>query len=405
MIVNIHFVLTQDLSSPSGFGRYLPWAKELVRLGHKVRISTTHSNYKSLSAKKCIQDGVEVEYVAQMHVYKEGTKKIYFSIHELIWKVLISTIQLCLSVFKYPSAVLIVGKPHPMNSLAGLLGSLRWSCPLIIDVDDDEEHSGNFKYLWQKKIIGWTQKNVPKMANLVTTNTIYMKRRLMSYGIPRERIVYLPNGIQATQDISLPKERILYLREKLKLGNKKVVLFLGSISLINHPINLLVEAFEILRQAYPSVVLLLVGGGESIDEVKKLLSDKGLEKDVYLVGKVPPEKVREYYALADVSVDPVYDDIAARGRCPLKLFESWIYGVPFVTGDVGDRRVLAGTPPAIYLCKSGDPHALATGILEILADESISRSLVSLGKERVKNFYWDRLVLEFEKHLRSFAIR
>ncbi len=46
--MKIHFLLTQDLESPSGLGRYAPMARELVALGHQVRVSALHSAYDEL---------------------------------------------------------------------------------------------------------------------------------------------------------------------------------------------------------------------------------------------------------------------------------------------------------------------------------------------------------------------
>lgn len=398
-------ILTQDLSSPSGLGRYLPWARELSRMGHQVRILATHSNYKALSPKKLRLDGIEVEYVGQMHVMKEGVKKLYFSPLKLIWIVLESTLKLSLAVLKYPSDVIIVGKPHPMNGIAGILGSKRWRCLLVVDVDDDEENSGNFKHKWQQKIIGCFQRLLPKWADLVTTNTHYMRQKLQRFGVSPHRIHYLPNGVDPARYPPVSNKDILILRDKLGATNKKVILYLGSIGLVNHPLHLLIEAYGKVHQHDPQTTLLLVGGGESIDDVKSLVKEKGLESSVIMVGRVPPEEVVKYYAIADVSVDPVYDDPAARGRCPLKLFESWICGVPFVTGDVGDRRLLAGAPPAIKLCAPGDPESLAQGILDVLNDERSSTLIAQLGKERVRNFIWSKLISQFYETLVSSAMR
>ncbi|MEM3485587.1 MAG: glycosyltransferase family 4 protein [Candidatus Methanomethyliaceae archaeon] len=403
--MNFNFILTQDLSSPGGLGRYLPWAQELTRLGHRVRILATHSNYKALPQKKLWVDDVEVVYVSQMHVIKGGAKKFYFSPLRLIWVALESTLKLSLAALKYPSDVIIVGKPHPMNGIAGILGSKRWRCLLVVDVDDDEENSGNFKYKWQQKVIGSFQRLLPGWADLVTTNTHYMRQKIQRFGVSPSRIYYLPNGVDPARFPSVSNNEVLTLRDKLGAINKKIILYLGSIGLVNHPLHLLIEAYAKVHQFNPQTILLLVGGGENIDDVKSLVKEKGLESSVILVGRVPPEEVANYYAIADVSVDPVYDNPAARGRCPLKLFESWICGVPFVTGDVGDRRLLAGVPPAIKLCAPGDPEALAASILDVLNNKELSNTIAQLGKERVPNFYWSNLVSQFHETLISSTMR
>lgn len=395
MSKKIHFILTQDLSSPGGLGRYFPWAEELVRSGFTVRISALHSNYRRLEKKKFTLNGVKVEYVSQMHVLKQGSNKLYFSLPELFVTVLRATIALSLASLKHPADIIIVGKPHPMNGIAGILGRMRWKSSLFVDIDDDEENSGNFKYIWQKKVVKWFQNRLASWANFVTTNTIYMKEKLILLGIQSHKIYYFPNGVDPSKFITPSNEDITNLRKKIGVDGKKVILFVGSISITNHPLHLLIQAFIKLRQIDPQVVLLVVGGGEDFEKVKDFIQGNNLEKEVLLLGKVPHEEVSKYYAIADVSVDPVYDDLAARGRCPLKLFESWECGVPFVTGDVGDRRLLAGKPPAIKICQPGDPDSLALSIYEVLTDNKQASSLIEQGKIQVKSYYWTHIVQKF----------
>jgi hypothetical protein len=71
---NITFLLTQDLESPSGLGRYLPLAKNLSKQGILVSILALHANFEDLKDQTLLIDNVKITYVAQMHVKKEKTK-------------------------------------------------------------------------------------------------------------------------------------------------------------------------------------------------------------------------------------------------------------------------------------------------------------------------------------------
>jgi len=95
-----------------------------------------------------------------------------------------------------------------------------------------------------------------------------------------------------------------------------------------------------------------------------------------------------YYRLADVSVDPVNDTLADRGRCPLKIFESWQMGIPVVTSDVGDRKILAGDPPAIKLAQPGSIGDLARKIQDVLDTRLLAEKLVTTGLQRSENYKW-----------------
>ena len=175
-----------------------------------------------------------------------------------------------------------------------------------------------------------------------------------------------------------------------------MVVYVGSLSLPSHPVDLLVKAFASVHAALPETALVLVGGGEDFDTLQRLVCSLGLETAVHLCGRVPPDQAPLYYQMADVSVDPVHDDDAARGRSPLKLFESWASQVPFVTADVGDRGVLLGSPPAGILSRPGDPDSLAESILQILQNPALASELRQRGLERAALYTWERLAEQFK---------
>ncbi|MGW8252136.1 MAG: hypothetical protein ACWGO1_15960, partial [Anaerolineales bacterium] len=68
--MKILFLLTQDLESPSGLGRYAPMARELSALGHRVQVAALHSAYDELEHKQLQMAGAQISYVAPMHVRK-----------------------------------------------------------------------------------------------------------------------------------------------------------------------------------------------------------------------------------------------------------------------------------------------------------------------------------------------
>lgn len=393
--MQILFLLTQDLESPSGLGRFWPLARELARLGHSVRVAALHSNFNALEKHRFTQDNVKIHYVAPMHVSKQGNQKTYYPTHHLLRIVLRATWALTRAALTTPADVIFVGKPHPMNGIAGLLAKVLRRVPLVVDCDDYEAGSGRFSGRWQQAIIAFFEQRIPRYADVVTTHTHFMCDNLTSWGVQSEKIVYLPNGVDPGRFQSPDLARVECEREKLGLAGKKVVAYIGSLSFPSHPVNLLVEAFASVHATFPESVLLIVGGGENMADLQKQVADLGIKSAVRFIGRVSPDDVPLYYALADVSIDPVYDDDAAKGRSPLKMFESWICGVPFVTMDVGDRAYLLGEPPAGVLVKAGNTRDLAQSILQVLQNQDFAAFLVQRGQEHAKYYYWTQLIKNF----------
>ena len=395
--MKILFLLTQDLESPSGLGRYAPMARELSRLGHQVRVAALHSNYEELGTKSYTQDAVYINYVAPMHVRKLGSLKTYYSPLRLAGIAGRATWALGGAAMRSGADIIHIGKPHPMNSLAGVAGKILQGRRLILDCDDYEAGVGHFRSAWEKRGVVYFEDRMPLHVDQVTTNTYFTRQRLEDLGVPAGKITYISNGVDRSRFGPAESTALLDLREQLGIQNRRVVTFVGSLSRPGHPVELLFAAFQSIIQQIPESILLIVGGGDDYERLQAQADEMGIRQSVIFTGRVPPHLVSLYYHLADVSVDPVQDDGAARGRSPLKLFESWACGAPFVSCDAGDRRILLGDPPAGLLAHPGDPASLAVEIGKVLSDAGLAMTLRQRGLERVEDFYWDVLVKDLEQ--------
>lgn len=403
--MRILFLLTQDLESPSGLGRYFPLARWLARDGHQVRIAALHGDYQALEHTRFEKDGVQVWYVGQMHVLKRGSGKQYYPASRLLAISVGATGSLSRAALQSPADIVHIGKPHPMNGMAGLLAKYLRGRTLFLDCDDYEAGSTHFSGDWQRWGVSLFENRLPKRVDHITTHTHFVKDRLAAGGIPPQRISYIPNGVDPERFKAVDLEQAARLRRELGLENKKVVAYIGSLSLSNHPVDLLLRAFAHLRPRISEAELLLVGGGEDYQQLVSMAREMGLSEVIHFCGRVDPGQVPLYYRLADVSVDPVYDDAAARGRSPLKLFESWIAGTPFVSADVGERGLLLGDPQAGILVQAGDPTSLTEAIFQVLVDRDLAETLRQRGLTRVQNYTWDRLAKQMEAVYHSVAIK
>ena len=393
--MKITFLLTQSLESPSGLGRYWPVAKELRRQGHEVTILALHHDFRALVERRFTREGVHVWYVGQMHVRKVGSDKFYFKPLARLWVVARATLALLWAALRVPTDVYHVGKSHPMNSIAGIIASRLRNKPLYLDCDDYEAGSNYFSKPIQQQVVAYFENHIPKWAQGITVNTHFMANRLKKLEYPDEKVIYIPNGVDRERFSKVNVNQVNALRKRLGLEDYKVVLYMGSMSLCSHAVDLLLEAFQIVIASQSNVQLLLVGGGEDLGKLQEQAQQLGITNNTHFIGRIAPEEVPLYYCLADVAVDPVRNDPAAKGRSPLKMFESWASGVPFVTADVGDRRFLFGTPPAGILPSICSSAAIANAILLLLHDSHIQKTVSALGEERVKAFFWDVLVHRF----------
>ena len=400
--MRITFLLTQSLERPSGLGRYWPMARVLAAQGHQVTIFALHPGWSGLAPRQYTRDQVCVHYVGAMHIQQTAGGKRYYSSLQFLIVVLLATWRLTWHALRAPSDLIVLAKAQPMNGVAGILAHLLRRIPLWLDCDDYETGSNRFANRWQRRVVAWFESRLPQWADGVSVNTEFMRKYVLARGVAPERVCLLPNGVERERFRHMNDTAVERLREQWHLRDRRCVAYVGSLSLVNHAVDILLAAFAEVARDLADVLLLIVGDGEDAAEVQGLARQLGVSERTRFLGRIPPAEVPAYYRLAAVSVDPVRDDEASQARSPLKLFESWAAGVPFVTGDVGDRHTLLADGLNGILVTPDDPIALAKGIKRVLQTQSLAESLRQNGLTTVEGFWWDVLIQDW---IRQFIDR
>ncbi len=390
------FLLNQSLEYPSGLGRYWPLCKELARLGHQPTMLCLHPDYQSLTTPRFVRDGVQVHYVAQMHVRQRGSVRTYYPSWQLPFVVGRGMVAMSRALRSLDVDACHIAKAQPGNALPVLTRPGWWRRRIVyLDSDDYEAGSNNFQSAVQQRVVARTEDSFARRVRAVTTNTSFTAQRLQSIGVPRERILLVPNGVERDRVRSVPAGLPRRLRERHGFSNTPLLAYVGSLSLANHCVDLMLRAFAAAHQERPDLRLALVGGGEDMEKMRRLAADLELGPAVLFVGQVDPVEALAWTAAADISLDPAVDDPAHRARAPLKIPEAMAMGTPVITSDVGDRRQVIGGDAAGFLVPPGDAQALAQAMLDAMSDDERLRAVGRRAAEMAEAYYWDHLVHEF----------
>lgn len=396
--MHITLLLTQSLESPGGGGRYFPLARALAAQGHDVTIFALHHNYRTLDRRRFVRDGVTVEYVGQMHVRKEGDGKTYFHPLTLLWVVALATLRLSWAAVRRPGDLIHVGKTQPMNLTAAWLAHRLRGVPVYVDSDDYEAINNRFAGRWQQRVVAWFEDRAPSFARGITVGTTFIGRRFESLGYPAAKIRFVPNGADRDRFKVLDEpgcaDRLAEIRRELNLEEgHPIIVYVGSMSLTSHAVDLLLKAFAELSAHRPQARLLLVGSGEDLEKLRGLAAELGIAGRTQFVGRVPAEEIPYYYRLATVTVDPLKDSLAAKSSLSLKLIESIAAGVPCVTADIGDRRLMVGE--AGVAVPPGDAGALASALRSVLDNPQKAAKMRRAARKLRQDNWWDVRVRAF----------
>jgi len=224
---------------------------------------------------------------------------------------------------------------------------------------------------------------VLKRADAVATLCEGMREELASRGIPREKLVVIPNAVDIALFPGTPRQRDAALAEKLGLDGKLVLGFIGSFYHYEG-LDLLLEALPAIRQALPDVAVLLVGGGPEAENLKAQAQRLGIGDAVRFTGRVPFAAVQGYYDLVDLLVYPRKRIRLTELVTPLKPLEAMAERRLVIASDVGGHRELIRDNDTGYLFAADDPTALARRVVEAARDADRHAAMREAGRRYVE---------------------
>ena len=160
-------------------------------------------------------------------------------------------------------------------------------------------------------------------------------------------------------------------------------------------VDLLVRAVGELRSAVPDVRLVLLGDGETRDELIELSDTLGLSDCVeFSDGTVEAAALPDLIRAADVGVVPNRSNIFTEGILPTKLLEYVALGVPAVVAETGGvRRYFE--PGMVEFFAPDDPIDLARALQRLHDDPGRREALVANSDAFNADYAWTRIAAAY----------
>lgn len=216
--------------------------------------------------------------------------------------------------------------------------------------------------------------------------------RISREGIAPEKIVTIHNGIELdpAEDESPLTRRLLGISE-------------DAFPLIVHVANLramkghgvALKALAELIQQYPEATTLFVGREDADGQYQEMAKALGLERNALFLNYHPSP--RRIIRLADMAILPSQYE-----GCPVSILEAMAERKPVVASNVGGIPELISHEREGLLIPPENPHALATALIKLAADESLRLTMGEAGRRRVeRDFTLEKMVSRYEETYRS----
>ena len=151
-----------------------------------------------------------------------------------------------------------------------------------------------------------------------------MKRDLACYGIREHKMTAVPMGV--------PQRLLKWTQHNAIEVVPGRIVYLGTLAAIRQ-LNVLIDAFAIVKQQFSNATLLIVGDGAYPHErpaLEQQVQALGLTSAVTFTGFVPIEQAWTYSASASVCVSPFAPSKILASTSPTKLMEYMALGRPVV---------------------------------------------------------------------------
>lgn len=133
-----------------------------------------------------------------------------------------------------------------------------------------------------------------------------------------------------------------------------------------------VDAFDLIKNRVEEELVLVGGAGNMLDEIKALISSRGLQDRVKILTGVSNEDMPAIYQSASLLVFPaLYEGFG------MPVAEALFSRLPVITTGGGSMEE-AGGKSAIYVDPLS-PDEIARAILKILGDPQLRESMIETG--------------------------
>jgi len=237
-----------------------------------------------------------------------------------------------------------------------------------------------------------------KAETVIAASKTIKKEIEKYYGITGKKIKVVSDGVDLKKFSKTKKvlSKAEKLRKKLKLENKKVILFGGRL-VPQKGIIFLVKAMKKVAKKFPETIL-LIAGTDTSENYKKILEKEiqknGISKNIKFLGYVKQEKMPELIQASDLIASPsTYEPIGIINIEAIAMDKPVI--IPKTIGSIELLKESA------IIVDPRNPNQIADAVIKILSSKKLYKKLSSKGRINAGKVEWNKIGLQIEKILRK----
>jgi glycosyltransferase involved in cell wall biosynthesis len=263
----------------------------------------------------------------------------------------------------------VIYERYNLYLLAGVLLKRRLGIPLLLEVNaplvfERSQHSGG---LALPGLARWAEGLVWRSADAVLPVTQVLAGHVRAYGVPDERIVVIPNGINRAHFAVSPAPTFAKVQQGLE--GKLVLGFTGFVREW-HGVDRVIR-WMATSAAPGNLHLVVVGDGPVRADLEALAKQLGLSHRVRFTGVIHREQVPAWVAAFDIALQPAVVPYAS----PLKLMEYLVMGKAIIAPRTPNLLEVLTDGENALLFDADAPTGFEEALSQLCADAVLREKL------------------------------
>ena len=146
-------------------------------------------------------------------------------------------------------------------------------------------------------------------------------------------------------------------------------------------------ALPAVLEKYPNTRLIYAGNGNQLEEIKKIVQEYGMNEKVTLLGDVPHEKVKDYFALADIVIVPSVHSAGVEEATSISALEAMGSGTPLIACAVGGLKEIVDPGNDGLLIEEKNVVQMSEAIIELLDHPEKGVKMAKRAREKIEKEY------------------
>ncbi|MBN1574754.1 MAG: glycosyltransferase [Deltaproteobacteria bacterium] len=262
---------------------------------------------------------------------------------------------------------------------------MPWACHVHADYLENRYWLSETVFNRIQNILG---KFLIKRSDGVRAVSSLIKKNLIDMGMDKDRVFYATPAVETDLIPKDAPDKPL-LKKRYGLEGRRVLLFVGRIDKQKN-LPMLLAAFRSIKKRHGDVILLCVGGGKMVNEMRDMAADLGVEGSVRFTGPLRFDDLIDYYSLSDIFVLPSNYEGTAK-----VLKEAALASLPLVSTMMSGADDVIVDGRSGFLVPVGDAEAFSERVMELLENPEMAEKMGRAVKERVlREFSYEKSIID-----------